>query len=599
VWYSCYLSTENRSRRTCSAAAVTTLSLDLNGPQSSQDLPFFPGSLANRDALVINPGVPEPAAPAVSEVPGELLIRFQPGVTRADITDFHADHGLSELENLDADRTDRDEGVKFVATPMLQAQELIPVLQQDSRVRYAEQNYVVSVAGLPNDPTFQRDCGLLNRGQTGGAVDADMAWDITRGSSEIVVAVIDTGVDSTHPDLAANLWTNPREIPSNKKDDDSNGFVDDVHGYDFGNNDGDPMDEDGHGTHVAGTPGHEGWHVDNIQVIAPGAPPAGLAINDVTVGEGNDGTARAVFTVTRSSAAGAASVQFATADDSATVAGGDYVSETGTLSRKPFSVLINGDRLGEADEGFVVNLTSPTGAVIADGQGKAVILDDEPRIHANFVVVVEETTEVLLAVNLSVPGSQTVTVSYATADWNATAGSDYDAVAGTLTFNPGETRKTIPIRVRNNNDQAPAEVFFIDFNNVSNNAVILKRGTVVILSDTSNRKHFGNRSTLAGAVNGFFPIAGGDQPGSASEANQPASLFATIPATASAAHPVDSVWADPLQGPLNSTSSQLTLLPSWTLRSPRKTPRKKALLFLSVLLCVLCDSVVRSSLHPG
>ena len=101
--------------------------------------------------------------------------------------------------------------------------------------------------------------GLNNTGQTGGTVDADIdapaAWDVTTGSSSTLVAVIDTGVDYTHEDLAANIWVNPGEIAGDGIDNDGNGYVDDVHGYDFANDDGDPMDDHDHGTHVAGTIG--------------------------------------------------------------------------------------------------------------------------------------------------------------------------------------------------------------------------------------------------------------------------------------------------------------------------------------------------------
>ncbi|MEA1950533.1 MAG: S8 family serine peptidase [Planctomycetota bacterium] len=108
-----------------------------------------------------------------------------------------------------------------------------------------------------DDPNAWALWGMDNYGQTGGTPDADIdaheAWDISTGSSDIVVGVIDTGVDFTHLDLAANIWTNPGEIAGNGVDDDGNGFIDDIHGYDFVNNDGNPMDDHGHGTHVSGT----------------------------------------------------------------------------------------------------------------------------------------------------------------------------------------------------------------------------------------------------------------------------------------------------------------------------------------------------------
>ncbi|MCB0310519.1 MAG: S8 family serine peptidase, partial [Bdellovibrionales bacterium] len=92
-------------------------------------------------------------------------------------------------------------------------------------------------------------------------INALEAWDIhtgTHGAGAPIVAVIDTGVDYNHPDLAANMWINPNEIAGNGIDDDGNGYVDDVRGYDFHNNDSNPMDDNSHGTHCAGTIGGVG-----------------------------------------------------------------------------------------------------------------------------------------------------------------------------------------------------------------------------------------------------------------------------------------------------------------------------------------------------
>ncbi|MFH1243854.1 MAG: S8 family serine peptidase [Pseudomonadota bacterium] len=140
--------------------------------------------------------------------------------------------------------------------------EIIKELYESGLVEYAEPDYVVDMDLTPNDPQFGQLWGLFNTGQSGGTVDADIdasdAWDINTGNPDIVVGIIDTGVDYNHEDLSANMWTNPGEVPGNGIDDDGNGYVDDVHGIDAYNNDSDPMDDNGHGTHCSGTIGAVG-----------------------------------------------------------------------------------------------------------------------------------------------------------------------------------------------------------------------------------------------------------------------------------------------------------------------------------------------------
>ena len=130
-------------------------------------------------------------------------------------------------------------------------EETVAALSRNPNVIYAEPDYVVHSTSQPNDPSYGSLWGMAN-------IRAPAAWDVTTGSGDVVVAIIDTGVDGNHPDLSDNLWTNPDEIAGNGIDDDNNGYLDDVHGWDFVDDDNDPSDGHGHGTHVAGTVGAVG-----------------------------------------------------------------------------------------------------------------------------------------------------------------------------------------------------------------------------------------------------------------------------------------------------------------------------------------------------
>ena len=137
-------------------------------------------------------------------------------------------------------------------------EETLKALKENPNVAYAEPDYMVSTdVTIPNDASFSQLWGMNNTGQTGGTADADIdaaeAWDLTTGSSNVLVAVIDSGVDYTHPDLAANMWVNPGEIAANGLDDDSNGYIDDVYGINSITGSGNPMDDNNHGTHCSGT----------------------------------------------------------------------------------------------------------------------------------------------------------------------------------------------------------------------------------------------------------------------------------------------------------------------------------------------------------
>lgn len=183
-------------------------------------------------------------------------------LVKAKISDVNADEIDDNYKSLLSGRL-----AKFKISGM-STKEAIARLKSHQAIEYVEPDYQVSIAGTPDDPRFDELWGLNNEGQTGGTADADIdaveAWDISTGSRDVVVGVIDTGIDYSHSDLASNMWVNSSEIPGDGIDNDGNGFVDDVHGINAITNTGDPMDDEGHGTHVSGTIGASGNNATGV-----------------------------------------------------------------------------------------------------------------------------------------------------------------------------------------------------------------------------------------------------------------------------------------------------------------------------------------------
>jgi len=195
----------------------------------------------------------------------EIIVKYKKGLplslagSHANIPDLTVSRSFQALS--------KASGHMFavIRSQSLSTEALLMELRSDPGVEYAEPNYIYYPNYIPNDPKFDQLWAQENMGQTvngvSGSYDADIdapeAWDISTGSNDVVIAVIDTGVDYLHEDLRDNMWVNTQEIPDNGIDDDDNNYTDDIHGINAVDGSGDPMDrgieDGGHGTHVAGT----------------------------------------------------------------------------------------------------------------------------------------------------------------------------------------------------------------------------------------------------------------------------------------------------------------------------------------------------------
>lgn len=200
-------------------------------------------------------------------IPGEYLVKMKAStMSRGTIA------SLNNMLGVTVKSTMPEQGIVVVKMPVIQTQvSAVQMLSQNPYVEIVEPNFIYRAVRTPNDPLLGNLWGMRNAGQAdssnsagvaGVDIDAERAWDIETGSDNVVVAVIDTGVDWNHPDLAANSWINTAEANGTAGvDDDGNGFVDDIHGMNFtqaGTPNANPLDDHGHGSHCSGTIGARG-----------------------------------------------------------------------------------------------------------------------------------------------------------------------------------------------------------------------------------------------------------------------------------------------------------------------------------------------------
>lgn len=538
-------------------------------------------------------------------IPGEVLVQHQWGQPEQGLFAARTVINAQLLETIHT-VTMKSAGVgplERLQLPIgMSVEAAVQTLSHVAGVLYAEPNYVYQHTAISNDTRYLNGTlwGMYSDdlptpvGPSGTTnvfgSQAEKAWDVGyTGSHSIVIGVIDEGIQITHPDLAANIWVNPFEIPNDGIDNDGNGYIDDVNGWDFYNNDKTVYDgtSDDHGTHVAGTIGGVGgnglgvagvnWNVTmvslkflgagggttsnavkaidyltdlktrhGLNVVASnnswGGTGNSQALLDAIVrgaqqqivfvaAAGNAGTNNdsspfypanynttsgagwdAVISVANITSSGnkasTSNYGLTTVDLGApgsaiwsTVPNNSYASYGGTSMAAPHvtgavalyrSAVPNATGL-QTRNAILQNTTatsSMSGRTVTGGRLDVwKIMNSVPNvpdININNVSIVEGnsgSSQLIFTVTLSVATSTTVTVNYATADDSATAGSDYQAASGTVTFNPGVTSQPIAITVFGDTAIEPDETFFVHLSNAVGGNIVGSPGVGTIVND--------------------------------------------------------------------------------------------------------------------
>lgn len=230
-------------------------------------------------------------------VPGEYIVKLRTPISE----DKETFNYFSERLGAVVKSAIPSFNILVIQRPVFEKSESVKkILAEDELVEYVEPNLIYRISRTPNDPMYGQLWGMKNKNKPGIDIGAEAAWDIETGDKNLVVAVIDTGINYNHPDLKDNLWTNTAELNGKPGvDDDGNGVVDDIYGYNAAAQTGDPLDDHGHGSHCAGTIGASGNDGKGIVGVAWNVKLMGVKFLTASGGGSLDGAIRAVDYATK------------------------------------------------------------------------------------------------------------------------------------------------------------------------------------------------------------------------------------------------------------------------------------------------------------